>query len=160
MRAAIRHLKSNAVGYVALFVALGGTGYAAVHLAPGSVGSRQLRNGSVTPAKLDAQAIGGSIVRWAYVDQSGKVLGGSRGAHATAPSQSGQPYLISWGGRFSRACAVLTSSPGTEGNGPIADRIGVHVNEPGTKHGTTVVWAWPSSDGAYVDARFYVAVIC
>jgi hypothetical protein len=114
----------------------------------------------VTPAKLDTQAIGGSVVRWAYVDQNGKILGGSRGARATAPTQSGQPYLVSWGKRFPRSCAVLTNSPGTEGNGPVADRIGVHVNEPGTKHGATVVWAWPSSDGAYVDARFYVAVIC
>lgn len=170
MRTALRHLKGNAVGYAALFVSLGGTGFAAVNLPAGSVGSRQLRNGSVTaaklaagsvtPSRLQSAAIGGSIVRWAYVDQDGKILGGSRGARATPPSQSGQPYLVSWGDRFKRSCAVLANSPGTEGNGPIADRIGVHVNEPGTKRGATVVWAWPSSEGSYVDARFYIAVIC
>jgi hypothetical protein len=164
------HLRSNTVGYIALFIALGGTSYAAVNLPAGSVGAKQLHagavtssklaTGSVTPAKLDRQAIGGSIVRWAYVDVGGKVLGGSAGAHATAPAQPGQPYLVSWGDRFPRSCAVLTSSPGTEGNAPIAGQIGIHVNEPGTKHGSTVIWAWPSSNGTYTDARFYVAVIC
>jgi hypothetical protein len=164
------HLKRNTVGYVALFVALGGTSYAAVNLPTNSVGTAQLRNGAVTagklakgaisPSKLDGQSIGGSVVRWAYIDVNGSVLGGSRGAHASPPSQPGQPYIVSWGDRFSRGCAVLASSPGTEGNGPIADRIGIHVNEPSAKHGATAVWAWPSSDSTYVQARFYVAVIC
>lgn len=53
------HARSNAVGYLALFVALGGTSYAAVSLPDGSVGNRQLRNHSITPVKLDRSAIGG-----------------------------------------------------------------------------------------------------
>jgi hypothetical protein len=157
---AIQHLRSNAVGYLALFVALGGTSYAAVNLPAGSVGTRQLRNGSVTPAKLNAQTIGGAVRDWAFVNQDGSILGGSRGAHASAPTQPGQPYYVTWGNQFSHSCAVLANSPGTEGNGPIADTIGIHVNEPGTRRGSTVLWLWPSSNGAFVNARFYVAVVC
>jgi hypothetical protein len=52
------HLRSNAVGYVALFAALGGTSYAAVHLAPGSVTTRNLAQGAVTHAKLSAGSVG------------------------------------------------------------------------------------------------------
>lgn len=43
---------ANAVSSLALFIALGGTGYAAVKLPAHSVGSRELRDHSVTPRKL------------------------------------------------------------------------------------------------------------
>jgi hypothetical protein len=67
---------------------------------------------------------------------------------------------VNWGNQFPRSCAVLASSPGTDGHGPIADRIGIQVNEPGGPRGTTVLWVWPSSDNAFVNARFNIAVIC
>jgi hypothetical protein len=41
------HVRHNVVAYLALFVALGGTSYAAVDLPRDSVGSRELRDGSV-----------------------------------------------------------------------------------------------------------------
>jgi hypothetical protein len=157
---AIQHLRSNAVGYLALFVALGGTSYAAANLPAGSVGTRQLRNGSVTPAKLDAHTIGGAVRDWAFVNQDGSILGGSRGAHASAPTQPGQPYYVTWKNQFSHSCAVLANSPGSEGFAPIADSIGIHVNEPSTRRGATVLWVWPYDNGTFVNARFYVAVVC
>jgi hypothetical protein len=52
------HLRGNAVAYVALFTALGGTSYAAVRLAPGSVTSRAIANGAVTHSKLAVHSIG------------------------------------------------------------------------------------------------------
>jgi len=53
MRALGRHLTyANAAATIALFVALGGTSYAALSLPAGSVGTRQLRSGAVTEAKL------------------------------------------------------------------------------------------------------------
>ena len=167
MRRLTGHVRANAVAYLALFVALGGTGYAAVNLPPGSVGTRQLRNGavtssklapgSVTARKLDRRTIAGSIRDWAYVSEDGHVLGGSRGARVKG---AGPVYYVSWGDRFPRWCAVLTSSPGREGSAPIADTIGVHVNEPGSARGATVLYVLPSDAGAAVSARFYVAVIC
>lgn len=53
MAGALRaHLKSNLVGYVALFVALGGTSYAAIKLPANSVGNRQVKNSAITSAKV------------------------------------------------------------------------------------------------------------
>jgi hypothetical protein len=54
----LTHVKHNVVAYLALFVALGGTSYAAVNLPAGSVGSKQLRNGAVTNAKLARGSVG------------------------------------------------------------------------------------------------------
>lgn len=50
---------SLVVSFVALFVALGGVGYAATQLPRGSVGTAQLRNGSVGNWKLKFNAVGG-----------------------------------------------------------------------------------------------------
>jgi hypothetical protein len=167
---AIQRIRANAVAYLALFISLGATSYAAVNLPAGSVGTRQLRNGSVTarkiangsitPAKLDAHTIGGAVRDWAFVNQDGGVLGGSHGAQASAPAQPGQPYHVSWGDKFSHSCAILANSPGLDGHGPIADTIGLQVIEPATRHGVTVIWVWPSSNGSFVNARFYIAVVC
>jgi hypothetical protein len=50
---------SMMVSFAALFVALGGAGYAATQLPPGSVGTTQLKNGSVGNWKLKSNAVGG-----------------------------------------------------------------------------------------------------
>jgi hypothetical protein len=47
------------VSFVALFVALGGVGYAATQLPKNSVGNAQLQNGSVGNWKLKSNAVGG-----------------------------------------------------------------------------------------------------
>ena len=58
MRAALfAHLRTNVIGYLALFAALGGTSYAAVHLKPGSVTSAALASRSVTHAKLAKNSV-------------------------------------------------------------------------------------------------------
>lgn len=48
----LRHARANAVGYLALFVALGGTSYAAASLPRDSVTTRQIKDGAVTKSKL------------------------------------------------------------------------------------------------------------
>lgn len=45
-------IRKHPIAYLALFIALGGTAYAASSLPPGSVGTQQLRNGAVTDAKV------------------------------------------------------------------------------------------------------------
>jgi Collagen triple helix repeat (20 copies) len=59
----VGHIRGNIVGYVALFAALGGTSYAAVTLAPGSVTTRALANGAVTSIKLGRNSVGAKNIR-------------------------------------------------------------------------------------------------
>ena len=70
----IRH---NAIALLALFVALGGTSYAALALPAGSVGDRQLRNHSITPIKFDPGSIGGYVRFWARVSAGGRLIASS-----------------------------------------------------------------------------------
>ncbi len=49
---AMHFMRSNAISLLALFVALGGTSYAVIHLPRGSVGSRELARNSVSSGKV------------------------------------------------------------------------------------------------------------
>jgi len=74
----LAYVRSNAIALLALFVALGGTSYAAFSLPAGSVGARQLRDHSIGPVKLDRRFTGAVVRYWAVVDGSGHVLASSR----------------------------------------------------------------------------------
>jgi hypothetical protein len=67
---------SLVVSFVALFVALGGVGYAATQLPANSVGTAQLRNGSVGNWKLKSNAVGAR-----------KIINGAVGAKQVNSSQ-------------------------------------------------------------------------
>ena len=81
MSRALHHFKSNVIAYLALFVALGGTSYAAATLRAGSVGTRQLRNHSVSPIKLQKGSIAGYVRDWAQIDEGGHVIASRPHAH-------------------------------------------------------------------------------
>ncbi|MCW2966566.1 MAG: hypothetical protein JWM71_338 [Solirubrobacteraceae bacterium] len=60
----LKHLTyANSMATVAAFVALGGSGYAAVRLSKNSVGSAQIRNGQVKNADLARNAVTGGKVK-------------------------------------------------------------------------------------------------
>ena len=75
MNRIVSHLRGNAVAYLALFVALGGTSYAAFSLPANSVGTRQIRRHSITPVKLDPGKIGASVRAWASESRSARISG-------------------------------------------------------------------------------------
>ena len=54
---------ANVISLIALFVALGGTGYAAIKLPKNSVTSKTIKKGAVTNAKLGKNAVTGSKVK-------------------------------------------------------------------------------------------------
>jgi hypothetical protein len=56
-RGLLRFLQGNAIGLLALFIALGGTAYAATALPKNSVGTKQLKKGAVTKAKINKKTI-------------------------------------------------------------------------------------------------------
>jgi hypothetical protein len=59
-----RHLSfANVTASLALFVALGGTGYAAIRIPRHSVGNAQLQTNAVSASKIRANAVGSSEIR-------------------------------------------------------------------------------------------------
>ena len=100
MSRALNHFKSNVIAYLALFVALGGTSYAAATLGAGSVGTRQLKNHSVTPVKLQKGSIAGYVRDWAQVDENGHVTASRPRAHIVDWTKSWDRSpggVVSWG---------------------------------------------------------------
>lgn len=162
-----RHIRSNAVAYVALFIALGGTGYAAVNLAPGSVGTRQLRdgavttkklaNGAVTPGKLDGRTIGGSVRHWAEINANGTVASSSGKTHVIGNPQQGG-YVVSWSDTFSTRCiAVATPVASNLLLGPSSGYANARITGA---HPTSVWVDTYSAQGQPAPAAFSLAVIC
>jgi hypothetical protein len=99
------HVRRNGVAYLALFVALSGTTYAAVNLPAGSVGSKQLRKHAVIRGKLARGAVTkatlakGAVTKTALA--TGVAVAGPRGAKgdpgargAVGPTQGFASQLI------------------------------------------------------------------
>jgi hypothetical protein len=83
----LEHLKRNAIAYTALFLALGGTSYAAVRLPAGSVGSKELHSGAVTKTKLQRGAVTSAAVQ----DHTLKAVDFARGQLTPGPKGDAGP---------------------------------------------------------------------
>jgi hypothetical protein len=157
MRAIGRYLHANLLGALALFVALGGTGYAAIAIPRSSVGTPQLRNGAVTPAKLAGRQIAGSIYAWAYIDANGKVLA----AHGLRPGvvrgRDGQYGFAVKNQGVPRGCAAVASVASTlfSGRAP-----GSAVATLSTRRSPTVAVNTFSATGQAAQLPFVVEVLC
>ncbi|HET9102484.1 MAG TPA: hypothetical protein VFN55_03960 [Solirubrobacteraceae bacterium] len=124
MNRALRHLRQNLVAYLALFVALGGTSYAAITIPRNSVGARQIRNHSINPVKLNGRYFGGYVRLWAQIDQSGHVIASRpRGAQIlqwnSSPNTPFTGGSIRWPTGIAAGCFPVVSSAGfVVGSGP------------------------------------------
>jgi hypothetical protein len=59
----IRYVRRHHIGLLALFIALGGTSYAAVTLPANSVGTKQIKKNAVTSAKIKKNAVTSAKVK-------------------------------------------------------------------------------------------------
>ena len=126
LKRAIQALRTNAVAYLALFVALGGTSYAAMNIPTNSVGTRQIRNGAVTPAKLNPTMIGASVRAWAEIAPSGAVTSSSEPAQTSPwnPPNAPGAGAVRFAHPFpSRGCFALANVEAPEGKLPLAAGI-------------------------------------
>jgi hypothetical protein len=128
----LTHVKRNVVAYLALFVALGGTSYAAINLPAGSVGSKQLRNGavinkklakgSVGAADLDGQTVGGYVRGYVQISALGQILAARPAAkvvvwHTAGPDPGG---TIQWTQRMPSSCFAMATAVYRGGTSPSA----------------------------------------
>jgi hypothetical protein len=128
----LNHFKHNVIAYGALFVALGGTSYAAIKLPAGSVGTKQLRNGAVTNKKLakgsvaagdlDHKTLGGSVRGYVQISALGQILASRPAAkvvvwHTTGPDPGG---TIQWTQRMPSSCFAMATAVYRGGTSPSA----------------------------------------
>ncbi|HVO55607.1 MAG TPA: hypothetical protein VMT37_14435 [Solirubrobacterales bacterium] len=93
---------ANVMATIAVFIALGGAGYAAIGLPKNSVGARQVRAGAITSAKIRRGAVTGSKVNVASL---GQVPSAAQAGLATNANQlAGKPA-----GYYSDGCPAGTS---------------------------------------------------
>jgi hypothetical protein len=163
MTRAISHLRANAVAYVALFVALGGTSYAAVSLPANSVGNRQIRNHSIDPDKLNPRYTRGNIRIWASVAASGRVVAGGRRVKVVPQGDILGDYLISPTTRSGiatpRRCAVVASVDDTS-SGPGYAEAEVVVASRTQRPRWQIVVNTYSGAGTAASLPFDLAVVC
>ncbi len=93
---ALQHARENLVAYLALFIALGGTSYAAVNLPAESVGSKQLRNHSISPVKFNRQFLNGNIRAWVVAKPDGTVQASAGKPTVRVTSTAPSLYVIKW----------------------------------------------------------------
>jgi hypothetical protein len=95
-----RHVRQNAVAYIALFIALGGTSYAAFGIV----------NHSITPVKLNPRYIGGYVRAWASVNANGRVAASAGGVRVLPdPNVAPGHYIIDWHPRPTSRCTAVGS---------------------------------------------------
>jgi hypothetical protein len=156
----LAHARANSIAWIALvmsFLALSGGAYAAFSLPAGSVGTRQLRNGSITPVKLDPRAIGGSVRHWAQVNAGGGIVSASSRARDTGVAADGD-YLITWSDSFPTRCVPVATVLGTTSLlSPATGFANVRVTG---SHPTRVWVSTYDPQGMPKPAPFSLAVIC
>ncbi|MBV9713881.1 MAG: hypothetical protein JOZ64_00760 [Solirubrobacterales bacterium] len=170
MNRILRHIRANAIAYLALFVALGGTGYAAYSLPAASVGERQLKNHSIDPVKFDPKFIAGTVRAWAVVASNGRVVAGGGGPKVSADAPYPGAFEVRWGARFPSVCGTTGSidsshSPTTEqipvpGNAAASFSAGyATAYSSGGRPSATFVYTYDQR-GQLTPLGFDVVVIC
>ena len=121
-RVFLSHVRRHAVGYVALFVALGGTSYAALNLS----------DHSINPVKLNPRRFGGYVRAWATVTAEGRVVSSSNksvGVSMHRPPVPPGDYDVFWHARPASRCTAVVNVD--------ASAVSVAGMAPGTAIGQT-----------------------
>jgi hypothetical protein len=151
MNRIVRHLSGNLIAYAALFVALGGTSYAAFVLPANSVGTRQIKNHSITPVKLDPGKIAASVRYWAVIGPDGKLVTAQpAGARIASWDPTFDTGLLRWP-PLTRKCFAL----GTGADGPVRAQI---LSGPGSH--ATVQFETYNPAGQPTAQQAFIAVFC
>jgi hypothetical protein len=153
----LHDIRSNAVAYAALFIALGGSSYAAV-----SINGSEIRNHTINPSKFNGRFINGNTRAWAIVRANGTLLAGA--GHPRAHFNPPNSYLVTWGPKVGRCATQATvdgaaSSP-TETSPSASFVAGYAVASTlGSSGGATYVETYNQS-GTPTPLAFNLTVTC
>ncbi|MDX6645116.1 MAG: hypothetical protein QOK40_843 [Miltoncostaeaceae bacterium] len=142
----VAHLRGHVVAYLALFVALGGTSYAAVRIQPGSVGTRALAGRAVTHAKLapssvdTANVIDGSLTSADFAPGTLLAVRGAAGPGGT-PGPKGDPGAPGANGANGANGAGAVLGVRARGSGAVVAPHGASTSVPLTGN------AWTQAPG-------------
>jgi hypothetical protein len=158
MNRVVQHIRSNVVAYLALFVALGGTSYAAIKLPANSVGTKQIKNHSITPIKLDPSKTGAVVRYWAILDASptgsafGEQVTASRPrAHIATWDSAFDSGTVSWGQPIPSSCFPAATA---------ADGFASARLIPGGKAHASVLISPYTASGQHTTGLLYLEVLC
>jgi hypothetical protein len=147
----LTHLRNNSVAYVALFVALSGTSYAAL-----SISGSQIRNRTIDAIKLNPKTISASVRAWVIVQAGASEAKSSGSSGPVRVSAIGNGESITWPHRrFGRNCLASVTPQLTPAAGPYGS-VTVQFSPAA---GTLIVRGFgPDKLGRPTSA--YVMVIC
>lgn len=110
---------STAVAYLALFSALGGTGYAAAQLAPDSVGSKQIKRAAVARSDIRIDAIDSARIKNGSLQRSdfapGQLKAGAQGPQGPQGPKGEQGAPGAQGPKGEQGPKGDTGAPGAQG---------------------------------------------
>jgi len=168
MNSLTRYIRRHHIALLALFVALGGTSYAAVSLPNGSVGTDQLQQASVTTLKVAPGAItskrlaNGSVVRKKIDDGA---VSSKKVANGSLVSEDFAPGTLAATGPAGGALKGAYPNPSIADDAVGPDQLGqlpaVRLLNPGTGQGgilqpiptstgtsSSTVLQWPAQTGS------------
>ncbi len=96
MNRVLNHVRQNVIAYLALFVALGGTSYAAISVPNNSVGAAQIRNHSITPVKFNSKSIAASISAWVILQWKGSHIAATASSSHVVVANSNVGESVTW----------------------------------------------------------------
>ena len=135
---------ATVISLMALFIALGGTGYAAIKLPANSVGTKQLKKNAVTLQKIKPSAR--KALRGRQGDPGPR---GAQGARGAAGPQGAGPVKLDWSGT---AAAGTTTPLYSRGGLSITARcsagpaVAVRLGAGGTNATVSATWTHEESD--------------
>ena len=167
----LNYVRHHAIAILALIcslLALAGASYAALSVPAGSVGSRQLRDNSITPEKFNHKLINGVVRAWAIVSASGRLIAGGGNPKVGRTNPSLGQFVVLWGVNLPHACASVANINGNQS--PITEpppanlKAGYAVlanvfTGKGRRNNGTFVETFDQA-GRWRPLGFYIAVIC